>query len=38
MNYIKVFLNFKSEIKLKEEEENLMNTVADIYTVCMNAA
>ena len=36
MNYIKVFLNFKSEIKLKEEKEDLINIVADIYTVCIN--
>ena len=38
MNYIRVFLNSESEIKLKEEEEDLMNTIADVYTVCMNAA
>ena len=38
MNYIRVFLNFKSEIKLKEEKKDLMNTVIDIYTVCINAA
>ena len=38
MNYIRVFLNSESEIKLKEEEKDLMNTVADVYTVCMNAA
>ena len=37
MNYIKVFLNSESEIKLKNKE-NLMNTVAKIYTVCINAA
>ena len=36
MNYIEVFLNFESEIKLKKEEEDLMNTVADVYTVCIN--
>ena len=35
MNYIRVFLNFKSEIKLKEEE-GLMNTVIDVYAVCTN--
>ena len=38
MNYIKVFLNSKSEIKLKEEKEDLMNTITDVYAVCMNAA
>ena len=38
MNYIKVFLNSESEIKLKEEKKDLMNTVTDVYTVCMNAA
>ena len=38
MNYIKVFLNFKSKIKLKEEKKDLMNTVTDVYTVCINAA
>ena len=38
MNYIKVFLDFESEIKLKEEKKDLINTVTDIYTVCMNAA
>ena len=37
MNYIKVSLNSESEIKLKEKKD-LMNTVTDIYTVCMNAA
>ena len=37
MNYIKVFLNSESEIKLKNEE-NLMNTVTEIYTACINAA
>ena len=37
MNYIKVFLDFKSEIKLKEEEKDLMNTVTDVYAVCINA-
>ena len=38
MNYIKVSLNSESEIKLKEEKKNLMNTVTDMYTVHMNAA
>ena len=38
MNYIKVFLNSESEIKLKEEKKDLMNTVTDVYAVCMNAA
>ena len=38
MNYIRVSLNFKSEIELKEEEKDLMNTVVDVYAVCMNAA
>ena len=38
MNYIRVSLNFKSEIKLKEEKKNLINTVIDIYTACTNAA
>ena len=38
MNYIKVFLNSESEIKLKEEKKDLINTVIDIYAVCMNAA
>ena len=38
MNYIRVFLNSESEIKLKEEEKDLMNTVADMYAVCINAA
>ena len=37
MNYIEVFLNSESEIKLKEEKEDLMNTVADVYAVCINA-
>ena len=36
MNYIKVFLNSESEIKLKEEKKDLMNTVTDVYAVCMN--
>ena len=38
MNYIKVFLNSESEIKLKEEKKDLMNTIAGVYAVCMNAA
>ena len=38
MNYIKVFLNSESEIKLKEEEKDLIDTVADVYAVCINAA
>ena len=38
MNYIRVFLNSESEIKLKEEKKDLMNTVIDVYTVCINAA
>ena len=29
INYIRVFLNFKSEIKLKKEK-NLMNTVINV--------
>ena len=37
MNYIKVFLNSESEIKL-ENKEDLMNTVTEVYTACMNAA
>ena len=37
MNYIEVSLNFKSEIKLKDEED-LINTVIRVYAVCMNAA
>ena len=37
INYIKVFLNSESEIKLKNKE-NLMNTVIEIYAVCINAA
>ena len=36
MNYIRVFLNSESEIKLKEKED-LMNTVIDVYIVYMNA-
>ena len=38
INYIKVFLNFKSEIKLKEEKKDLMNTITDVYAACINAA
>ena len=38
MNYIRVSLNSESEIELKEEKEDLMNTVADVYTACINAA
>ena len=38
MNYIRVFLDSESEIKLKEEEEDLIDTVINVYTVCMNAA
>ena len=38
MNYIKVFLNSESEIKLKKEKKDLIDTVTDVYTVCMNAA
>ena len=37
MNYIRVSLNSESEIKLKEKKKDLINTVTDIYTVCMNA-
>ena len=37
MNYIRVFLNSESEIKLKDKE-NLINTVAEMYAVCINAA
>ena len=37
MNYIKVFLNSESEIKL-EDEEDLMNTVIKVYVIYMNAA
>ena len=36
MNYIRVFLNSESEIKLKNKED-LMNTVTEVYTVCINA-
>ena len=38
MNYIRVSLNSESEIKLKEEKKDLMNTVIDVYAVCINAA
>ena len=38
MNYIEVFLNSESEIKLKEEKKDLINTVTDVYAACMNAA
>ena len=38
MNYIKVSLNSESEIKLKEEKKDLMNTVINVYAVCMNVA
>ena len=37
MNYIKVFLNSESEIKLKDEED-LINTVIKVYTAHINAA
>ena len=37
MNYIRVFLNSESEIKLKDKED-LMNTVIKVYAVCINAA
>ena len=37
MNYIEVFLNFESEIKL-EDKEDLMNTVMRVYAARMNAA
>ena len=37
INYIDVFLNLRSEIKLKNREE-LMNTVTEIYTVCVSAS
>ena len=35
MNYIKVFLNSESEIKLKDKE-SLINTVTEVYAVCTN--
>ena len=37
MNYIKVFLNFKLEIELKDKED-LIDTVTEVYTVYINAA
>ena len=37
MNYIRVFLNSESEIKLKNEED-LINTITEVYTACINAA
>ena len=37
INYIKVFLNSELEIKLKNEED-LINTVIEIYAVCINVA
>ena len=37
MNYIRVFLNSESEIKLKEKED-LMNIITDLYAVCINVA
>ena len=37
MNYIKVFLNSESEIEL-ENKEDLMNTVTEVYAVCINTA
>ena len=37
MNYIRVFLNSESEIKL-EDKEDLMNTVIRVYVICINAA
>ena len=37
MNYIKVSLNSESEIELKNEKD-LINTVTEVYAVCMNAA
>ena len=35
MNYIKVFLNSESEIKL-ENKEDLINTVVKVYAACTN--
>ena len=35
MNYIRVSLNSELKIKL-EDEEDLMNTVAEVYVICMN--
>ena len=37
MNYIKVFLNSELKIKL-EDKEDFMNTITEVYAVCMNAA
>ena len=37
MNYIGVFLNSELKIKL-ENEEDLMNTVTEVYAAHMNAA
>ena len=37
MNYIRVFLDSESEIKLKNEE-NLMKTITEMYAACINAA
>ena len=37
MNYIRVFLNSESEIKLKNKED-LKNTVIEMYIVYINAA
>ena len=37
MNYIKVSLNSELEIKL-ENKEDLINTITEVYTVCINAA
>ena len=34
---IRVFLDFDSEIKLKNEK-NLINIIIEIYAVCINAA
>ena len=31
-------MNSESKIELKEEKKNLMNTVIDVYAVCINAA
>ena len=36
MNYIRVSLNSELKIKL-EDKEDLMNTVAEVYAVCINA-
>ena len=37
MNYIEVSLNSELKIEL-EDEEDLMNTVAEVYAACMNVA